>query len=85
MGRQLRRVPLDFDWPLNEPWKGYLAPKWRRCPDTGCVKGQTAAGAWLEAIVRVLLIIGPDGRRGDSPVASLDTVRAGPTAVARRL
>ena len=27
MGRQLRHVPLDFDWPLNLVWKGYL-PEW---------------------------------------------------------
>lgn len=24
MGRELRRVPLDFDWPLNAVWKGFL-------------------------------------------------------------
>ena len=23
MGRELKRVPLDFDWPLDEMWKGY--------------------------------------------------------------
>lgn len=26
MGRMLKRVPLDFDWPLNHRWKGYLCP-----------------------------------------------------------
>lgn len=26
MGRELRRVPLDFDWPLKETWAGYLNP-----------------------------------------------------------
>jgi len=26
MGRELRRVPLDFQWPLNEPWEGFLNP-----------------------------------------------------------
>ena len=26
MGRELKRVPLDFDWPLMQPWKGYLNP-----------------------------------------------------------
>jgi len=26
MGRILKRVPLDFDWPLKEIWKGYLNP-----------------------------------------------------------
>ena len=24
MGRVVRRVPLDFDWPLNKIWYGYL-------------------------------------------------------------
>ncbi|MGN6107833.1 MAG: hypothetical protein ACTHU0_22185, partial [Kofleriaceae bacterium] len=26
MGRTLKRVPLDFAWPLNKVWKGYLNP-----------------------------------------------------------
>jgi hypothetical protein len=26
VGRQLRRVPLDFDWPLNEVWRGFVNP-----------------------------------------------------------
>ena len=26
MGRLLKRVPLDFDWPLNQIWKGYHHP-----------------------------------------------------------
>lgn len=26
MGRVLKRVPLNFDWPLGEVWKGYLPP-----------------------------------------------------------
>lgn len=26
MSRDIRRVPLDFDWPLHEKWKGYLSP-----------------------------------------------------------
>lgn len=24
MGRELKRVSLEFSWPLNEPWKGYI-------------------------------------------------------------
>jgi hypothetical protein len=27
MGRKIMRVPLDFSWPLNETWKGYLTPE----------------------------------------------------------
>lgn len=26
MSREVRRVALDFDWPLETPWKGYLSP-----------------------------------------------------------
>ena len=26
MSHQLQRVPLDFDWPLNRVWEGYLMP-----------------------------------------------------------
>lgn len=26
MGRELKRVPLDFTWPLNKPWQGYINP-----------------------------------------------------------
>ena len=26
MGRELKRVPLDFAWPLKKTWKGYLNP-----------------------------------------------------------
>lgn len=26
MGRKLMRVPLDFEWPLNMNWKGYINP-----------------------------------------------------------
>lgn len=26
MGREVRRVPLDFDWPLNKAWEGFINP-----------------------------------------------------------
>lgn len=26
MGREVKRVPMDFDWPLKTIWKGYLDP-----------------------------------------------------------
>lgn len=26
MGRTLKRVPLDFDWPMKARWKGYMSP-----------------------------------------------------------
>lgn len=40
MGRELRRVPLDFDWPIDETWEGFLNPlyvakKCAACDGTG--------------------------------------------------
>lgn len=40
MGRELRRVPLDFDWPINKTWEGFLNPlhvatKCEACDGTG--------------------------------------------------
>ncbi len=26
MGRELKRVPLDFDWEIGKLWKGYINP-----------------------------------------------------------
>lgn len=26
MGREVKKVPLDFDWPINMIWKGYMNP-----------------------------------------------------------
>lgn len=33
MGRQLRRVPLDFDHPVNKIWPGFLNPHYEHCQD----------------------------------------------------
>lgn len=36
MGREVRRVPVDFDWPLNKIWEGFLSPDRfdeEKCPD----------------------------------------------------
>lgn len=39
MGRILKRVPLDFKWPTNQTWKGYLCPyhsqKCKSCDQSG--------------------------------------------------
>lgn len=40
MGREVRRVPAGFDWPLNKVWQGFIQPEWLNslpCPD--CVSG----------------------------------------------
>lgn len=39
MGRDVRRVPLDFDWPQGEVWEGYLAPDRLREDDCSACEG----------------------------------------------
>lgn len=34
MGREIRRVPLDFDWTLDKVWEGFLTPA--RLHETDC-------------------------------------------------
>lgn len=33
MGRELKRVPADFGWPLNKVWEGYVNPHYRHRHD----------------------------------------------------
>ena len=43
MGRELKRVALDFQWPLNKVWQGFINPyRAEKCPD--CELGYSAAG-----------------------------------------
>lgn len=39
MGREVRRVPLDFDWPQGEAWEGYLMPDRLREPKCSTCTG----------------------------------------------
>lgn len=50
MGRELRRVPLDFRWPLHKVWGGYLNPysgQSTKCPD--CENGFDRKGGRPDA------------------------------------
>lgn len=49
MGREVKRVALDFHWPIKKTWKGYLNPHYRKCPD--CETGSTRAMDRLEDLV----------------------------------
>lgn len=63
MGREIRRVPLNFDWPLNKVWQGYLNPHFKECPEAlknNCHTGSSNAGKWLEAITRLIALIGEE-------------------------
>lgn len=39
MGREIKRVPLSFDWPANKVWKGFINPHYdghcKECPTCG--------------------------------------------------
>lgn len=63
MGREVKRVPLDFDWPLKETWKGYLSPDEldeAPCPD--CARGYSPAGEWLQTLMYRLSMLAGDIR-----------------------
>lgn len=51
MGREVKRVPLDFSWPLRQPWVGYLTPTEFVFPScTDCAYGErTSTGYSPEA------------------------------------
>lgn len=66
MSRTCRRVPLDFDWPIDEVWEGYIHPTWRRCPGDDCDGGSTTSGRWLECISHLILMLGEE--RGGRPL-----------------
>lgn len=41
MGRELKRVSLDFEWPESKVWDGYLNPHYKACPN--CRAGYSAS------------------------------------------
>lgn len=63
MGREIKRVPLNFDWPLNETWKGYINPHYAgHCKNCEACKGTgtTSARKRLEELVSLILLSGSD-------------------------
>jgi hypothetical protein len=77
MGREIKRVPLDFDWPMSKPWHGFTQPSNRRpCPDERCTHGYTPEGKMLEALAYLLCVpAGEDlGRRRHPWVTWIPTI-----------
>lgn len=74
MGRQVRRVPVDFDWPINKTWDGFLSPdKFDEEPCPTCYQtdylgvkrsgsGETPASKWLHAALYLVGMMADDLR-----------------------
>ena len=58
MSREIKRVALDFEWPLEKIWKGYINPHYKRCPADDCRGGETAASTWVVAIAHLIAMLG---------------------------
>lgn len=62
MGREVRRVPLDFEWEIGELWDGYLLPdRLHEIPCSTCSgSGSTPELDWLSKIAYVLCGLADD-------------------------
>jgi hypothetical protein len=63
MGREMRRVPLDFDWPRGKTWEGYINPHSVKCPECDG-RGETHSMQFLMAWLRILPIAAEESRVG---------------------
>lgn len=64
MGREIRRVPADFAWPIGKTWQGFLMPdKLRADTCTDCAgRGSTTAAQWVQACASMILMLDDDLR-----------------------
>lgn len=54
MGREIKRVSLNFSWPRGKVWKGFLNPHYRPCQACGG-NGNTVAAGFVDEIVQALM------------------------------
>lgn len=60
--KTVKRVPMDFAWPMGKLWEGYVNPYARECP--ACERGYSPAREILSKLVELLLLAGDDAVRG---------------------
>jgi hypothetical protein len=63
MGREVKRVAIDFDWPLHKIWNGYVNPYYKKCEKCDG-SGATMASRRLDDLVNLLMLSGDDAKRG---------------------
>ena len=66
MGRTLKRVALDFKWPKDKVWKGYINPHYKKCPEDGktCFGGENAAAVYLAHLANMFTVIADSANNG---------------------
>lgn len=62
MSRELKRVPMDFDWPMKKTWHGFINPHWVNCPQCEGT-GATSASRRLGDLVGLIMLSGEDAAR----------------------
>jgi hypothetical protein len=62
MGREIKRVALDYKFEIGQVWPGFINEHYRECPH--CKHGYTLAGARLNDLVSLIMLSGDDARRG---------------------
>jgi len=63
MGREIKRVPVDFDWPLDKVWEGFLTPNdLYGDPCTECNGGETWSSRWLYLLCNRIGMLASDVR-----------------------
>ena len=67
MGRELKRVPLNFAWPITEIWSGYLNPWYDKPHHDQCPhcqgSGATSGSQRLDDLINLLMLSGSDAGR----------------------
>lgn len=66
MGRELKRVALDFDWPKGKVWKGFINPHYKKCPEDGltCFNGENAAAYYLLQLTEMFAVVASSALKG---------------------
>lgn len=70
MGRKLMRVPLDFDWPMGETWKGYVNPHYVQCEKCRG-SGEDGARLFVKKIIRLLVLGAEESQYNEDQIAQM--------------